>query len=313
MTFRYSILTLMLSGLIGCASNGDLTYNEQADTNRGDVIAQLVERVEQTNLASDQQELNQLTDLVDMPELRRFLDEAFANNPSLQQSLIALKIAYAQQGVSAADQLPNVNATFSGQNGEDSNESYNADLTVSWELDLWQRLADTTAASALDVAATQASFDSAQNLLAANIMRGWLEVSVNQQLLDIEQRRLAILANNETLVLERYQVGLGTLEELDNAKTSSATTRATVAQYQENLAQSQRNLLLLTGELSVDPQSLSISNQFPEVLNPLESMSVQNLSGRPDLRQAFYNIEANSLRTDVAYKAMLPSFSLSAS
>ena len=42
-------------------------------------------------------------------------------------------------------------------------------------------------------------------------------------------------------------------------------------------------------------------------------MSVQNLAGRPDLQQAFFNIEAESLRTDAAYKAMLPSFSLSAS
>ena len=37
------------------------------------------------------------------------------------------------------------------------------------------------------------------------------------------------------------------------------------------------------------------------------------MAGRPDLQQAFFNIEAESLRTDAAYKAMLPSFSLSAS
>jgi outer membrane protein TolC len=42
-------------------------------------------------------------------------------------------------------------------------------------------------------------------------------------------------------------------------------------------------------------------------------MPIQDLSGRPDLRQAFYSIEAESLRTEVAYKSMLPSFSLSAS
>lgn len=197
--------------------------------------------------------------------------------------------------------MPTVNANFSGEKTEGNDESYNADVTVSWELDLWQRLADVSAASRKDVAASQASLQNATNLLAANIMRGWLEISVNQQLLDIEQRRLAILENNETLVLDRYQVGLGTLEELDNAKTSTASTRATVAQYQESLAKSKRSLLLLTGELNTKVTDVNVAQAFPDVLNPLENMSVQNLAGRPDLQQAFFNIEAESLR-----KPMLP-------
>lgn len=52
---------------------------------------------------------------------------------------------------------------------------------------------------------------------------------------------------------------------------------------------------------------------FPQVVNPLDSLTQQNMAGRPDLQQAFYNIEAEALRNDAAYKAMLPSFSLTAS
>ena len=313
MTFRYSVLAIMLSGLMGCATTSEADFSTQAVEQQNESIQQLLDRVETAGEEQTQQTTNLITDLVNVPELEQYLTTAFSANPSLQQSIVALKIAYAQEGLSFADQLPTVNANFSGEKTEGSDESYNADVTVSWELDLWQRLADVSAASRKDVAASQASLQNATNLLAANIMRGWLEISVNQQLLDIEQRRLAILENNETLVLDRYQVGLGTLEELDNAKTSAASTRATVAQYQENLAQSKRSLLLLTGELNTKVTDVNVAQAFPEVLNPLENMSVQNLAGRPDLQQAFFNIEAESLRTDAAYKAMLPSFSLSAS
>ena len=313
MTFRYSVLAIMLSGLMGCATTSEADFSTQATEQQNESIQQLLDRVETAGEEQTQQTTNLITDLVNVPELEQYLTTAFSANPSLQQSIVALKIAYAQEGLSFADQLPTVNANFSGEKTEGSDESYNADVTVSWELDLWQRLADVSAASRKDVAASQASLQNATNLLAANIMRGWLEISVNQQLLDIEQRRLAILENNETLVLDRYQVGLGTLEELDNAKTSTASTRATVAQYQENLAQSKRSLLLLTGELNTKVTDVNVAQAFPEVLNPLENMSVQNLAGRPDLQQAFFNIEAESLRTDAAYKAMLPSFSLSAS
>lgn len=313
MTFRYSVLAIMLSGLMGCATTSETDFSTQATEQQNESIQQLLNRVEIAGEEQTQQTTTLITDLVNVPELEQYLTTAFSANPSLQQSIVALKIAYAQEGLSFADQLPTVNANFSGEKTEGSDESYNADVTVSWELDLWQRLADVSAASRKDVAASQASLQNATNLLAANIMRGWLEISVNQQLLDIEQRRLAILENNETLVLERYQVGLGTLEELDNAKTSNASTRATVAQYQENLAQSKRSLLLLTGELNTKVTDVNVAQAFPDVLNPLENMSVQNLAGRPDLQQAFFNIEAESLRTDAAYKAMLPSFSLSAS
>ena len=313
MTFRYSVLAIMLSGLMGCATTSEADFSTQATEQQNESIQQLLNRVEIAGEEQTQQTTTLITDLVNVPELEQYLTTAFSANPSLQQSIVALKIAYAQEGLSFADQLPTVNANFSGEKTEGSDESYNADVTVSWELDLWQRLADVSAASRKDVAATQASLQNATNLLAANIMRGWLEISVNQQLLDIEQRRLAILENNETLVLDRYQVGLGTLEELDNAKTSTASTRATVAQYQENLAQSKRSLLLLTGELNTKVTDVNVAQAFPDVLNPLENMSVQNLAGRPDLQQAFFNIEAESLRTDAAYKAMLPSFSLSAS
>ncbi|KAB0289139.1 TolC family protein [Vibrio fortis] len=313
MTFRYSVLAIMLSGLMGCATTSEADFSTQATEQQNESIQQLLDRVETAGEEQTQQTTNLITDLVNVPELEQYLTTAFSANPSLQQSIVALKIAYAQEGLSFADQLPTVNANFSGEKTEGSDESYNADVTVSWELDLWQRLADVSAASRKDVAASQASLQNATNLLAANIMRGWLEISVNQQLLDIEQRRLAILESNETLVLDRYQVGLGTLEELDNAKTSTASTRATVAQYQENLAQSKRSVLLLTGELNTKVTDVNVAQAFPDVLNPLENMSVQNLAGRPDLQQAFFNIEAESLRTDAAYKAMLPSFSLSAS
>lgn len=317
MTFRYSIITLMLTGLVGCASNSDAGFTSQATQTNTQTIEKLMDKVaaERGLAKSTVQNVapTYLTDLVNVPELNQYLQTALKNNPSLQQSIIALRIAYAQQGVTVADQLPTVNANFSGENKEDSHESYSADVTVSWELDLWQKLADTSAAARKDVAASQADLQATKDLLAANMMRAWLEISVNKQLLDIEQRRLTILENNEVLVLQRYQVGLGSLEELDNAKTSASSTRSTVAQYQENVAKSERSLVLLTGQWDSALSEPQVTSQFPSVINPLDSLSQQDMSGRPDLQQAFLNIEAESYRTDAAYKAMLPSFSLSAS
>ncbi|GEA60601.1 TolC family protein [Vibrio comitans] len=312
--FRQVILSLALVIVAGCASNSEVDYANEATKKSERYLTELLDaKGIQPSTAQQPNNTSLLTDLVDVPELKPYLDSALANNPSLQQSIIALQIAYAEHGVTSADQLPSVSAGFSGEVSDENEDVYQADVTVTWELDLWQKLADSSAAAAKDIASSEAELQATKDLLAANIIRAWLEISVNKQLLSIEQQRLDILENNEVLVLERYQVGLGSLEELDSAKTSTASTRATVAEYQETVAQSERSLILLTGQWGAETNTPQVALEFPEVLSPLDSLSEQTLAGRPDLQQAFFNIEAEAFRTDAAYKAMLPSFSLTAS
>lgn len=317
---KQSLLSLALVGLIGCSSTNQADYTALAEQTTASTNQQLLlDLVQQSHLSAQGSENNQtassiqITDLVSLPELDTFITQALETNPSLQQSVVALNIAYAQQGITAADRLPTVEASFSGKAQEDSDDTYTTDLTVGWELDLWQKLADSSNAAMKDVMSSQASLQGAQDLVVANLMRTWLEISLKQQLVTIEEQRLVVLENNEDLVLARYKSGLGSLEDLDNAKSNSASTKATLADYREQLASSKRSLTLLTGQWVGESLDVSIPVVFPEVLNPLNVMPDQNLSRRPDLQSAFLNIEAEALRTDAAYKAMLPSISLSAS
>ena len=311
---RYAMLALMVSALLGCSSVDYNNYSEQASQTEADIsqgllaqlLAESATRTPQTSVAT-------LTDLVNVPQLQQFITRARANNPSLQQSVVALNMAYAQHGITFASRLPSVAAGFSGSATEDSDDSYTTDITVSWELDLWQKIADSSNAALKDIASSQASLQSAKDLVAANVMRSWLDISLKQQLVAIETQRLAVLDNNQALIMARYRVGLGSLEDLDNASTSAASTRATLASYQEQLAQSQRELTLLTGQWTGKDLAAEVAAQFPTVLNPISSLGQQTLGRRPDIQAAFYNIEAESLRTDAAYKAMLPSISLAAS
>jgi len=321
---KHTLLSLVIVSLVGCSTTGQTDYVELANrtnaTTNQQLLLNLVEQAQldaklQSDHTANAEPTQQayLTELVDVPELNHFIELALKNSPSLQQNVVALNIAYAQQGVTAADRLPTVDASFSGKAEEDNSETYTTELTVGWEVDLWQKLADSSNAAIKDIASSQANLQGAQDLVVANIMRTWLEISLRLQLIDIEQQRLSVLENNETLVLDRYRAGLGSLEELDNAKTNSASTRSTLADYQEQLASSKRSLVLLSGQWTGDELTPLISDSFPQVLNPLETMPDQNLARRPDLQSAFFNIEAEALRTDAAYKAMLPSISLSAS
>ena len=294
-------VALAVIGLSSCSSSSEQNYQGR--------IEKSIEQVNWSSEQADAIEATYLNDLIDIPELNKLIQEALENNPSLQQTLMALKIIYATRSATNSDRIPQLTANFSGDKEEDSDSSYSADLTVSWELDIWNAIGDSTSAADKDIASSLATLQNAKDTLAANIMRAWLKISLQKQFVDIERKRLAVLQNNETFILEKYRSGLGDLEDLDTAKTNSLSTLSTLAEYTETLAQNKRSLTLLLGQLG-EQKNYNISEKFPKVLTPLATLPEQDLSRRPDLQSAFFDIEAENYRTKAAYKALLPSISL---
>ncbi|MDB1125181.1 TolC family protein [Vibrio algarum] len=298
-----SLVALAIVSLMGCSSSPDKNFQELAK--------QSLEQQIQWNAAqSEATEVVSLTELMNIPELDMLINQAMEKNPSLQQTLMALKIVYAERDATNSSRIPSLTAGYDADKEEESDASYSADLTVSWEVDLWNKIGNETNAADKDIASSIANYQSATDTLAANIMRAWLQISLQKQLVDIEKQRLQITEDNESLILEKYRAGLGDLEDLDTARTDSASTRATLANYTEVLAQNERSLALLIGTMGGD-QSFNVSAEFPDVITPLVSLPEQDLSRRPDLKSAFYDLEAEEFRTDAAYKALLPSISLS--
>ena len=257
------------------------------------------------------QELVQLTDLFNIDELNPLIERALKNNPSFNQVSIALKLAYSQRDITSAEQWFSLDADFDAERSENDGTEYRSSLVVSWEADLWQKVADGVAAQDMVIASNQATYQAAKDTLVASVVRYYLNIILRQSLLAIEQERLVVLENNELNVIERYQYGLGDLESLDTARTLTASTRATIAEYEEEIAQSQRALSLIVG---VDTSQYSpTTTKFPEVLQPLSSLPEQDLARRPDLQSAYYDLQAKNYLVDVSYKALLPSITLSAS
>jgi NodT family efflux transporter outer membrane factor (OMF) lipoprotein len=251
-----------------------------------------------------------LNELINSDALDALLIEASNANPSLQQALLTLKIRRAQAKQIRANQLPEVDAGFSAEKVKNKDVSYTGSLGVSWELDLWQKLANNTNAANFDIQQQAALYQSAHDSLAADVMKSWLGLISQKQAIEIEQKRLLTLQKNKQFILQRYKNGLGTLEDLESARTSVLSSKSIIEDAKETLAQQQRALNTLLGRSEI--VTMDIRSQYPEVLIPLADLPEQTLQRRPDLRAAYTAIQAESLRTDVAYKDMLPSISLSA-
>ena len=333
LTVNSITLCILLSA---CTSTDDRALSESASSSTGNnVVWQSQARQQestQTLLLNSDTTLTDIIDIKELPHLAGYIDEALSSNASLQQSLITLRKAQVAIDSAKADRNLNVDASFSASKSGTTNssastssntssstssnsnsQSYNASMNVSWELDLWQKISDGISAANFDAASARASYQSARDSLVANVVRSYIDVLTQQQLLNIEQSRLTVLENNEAVILKRYSTGLGSLDDLDTARTSSANTRATIAQYENALLTAKRTLAVLLGRQNQSLNELNTQVSFPDVLLPLTTLPKQDLARRPDLQAAFYALKATEFEVDVAYKALLPSISLSAS
>ncbi|MBU3021388.1 TolC family protein [Aestuariibacter sp. A3R04] len=304
--------------LSACASVDDKTLSESATdiTGKQVVWQPLVSEYSGQNVpAGGALAASQLTDLIDVTaveHLSSYINEALNSNPSLQQTLITLRQAQVSIDSAESQGAMNLDASFNGGRDEQTGSSFSSALSVSWELDLWQKIADGVTAANLDAASARASYQAAKDSLIASVIRSYVEIITQQNLLSIERERLQVLENQEAIILTRYRTGLGGLDDLDSARTSSANTRATIAQYEYAVAAAKRTLAVLLGRQEQSLTELTANQSYPDVLLPLTALPEQDLARRPDLQAAYFNIKASEYEVDVAYKALLPSINLSA-
>ncbi len=268
------------------------------------------QRVEKWQNFPQQTDVAYLNDLIDTDMFDGLLQTAMKSNPSLQQTLLTLQIRQSQLTQASAEKRPIISSGFSALNSSDTDASFGADLSVSWQADLWGKLADNERAAELDITEQNLLYQSARDTLAAEVMQVWLTLIAQQRAIDIEQQRNDSLQQTESFILQRYRQGLGTLEDLDSARSAVATSSASIESLTEDFRQQYIQLKTLIGQ--VDNPEFALPTDYPEVAIPEIDLPQQSLNRRPDLLAAYAAIQAASARTEVAYKDLLPSLNLQA-
>ncbi len=249
-----------------------------------------------------------LGDLIRSRKLEGLVDEALDANPSLQQTLLTLRISQAELRQTSGNRWPQAEAGYSVSKEEGSRRSYSGSLSISWEVDLWGKINDSVHAAEKTVAEQRALYQEARDTLAAEVMQSWLNLIEVKKNIAIQERHLQTLERIEKFNEQRYQSGLGTLADLNSSRTSTESSKATLEEYREALAQEQRALRTLLG--SIGGEDVAVPDDYMPVALPMTELPEQTLRRRPDLKAAYLAIEAARLETSVAYKDMLPTINL---
>ena len=305
---RNTIVILLTAALLlsGCAT----APTPQTDRVRADALPEAWSYAQESGLTAPG-----LLELAEAEELEALIEEALRANPNLQQTALRLREAGAFSRLQGADRLPQLSAAANVQRQDQSGPTGAAmntlSLSLSWEADVWGRLADRHASARLDERALAGDFEAARNSLAGRIVQQVVSIHTAQRLLDVEQQRLQVLTLNETFIRDRYLAGIGELTDLETARSAKAAAEATLYRRREILAGQKRALGLLRGDTALETGVLP--PQGFAVHTPLAPIPGAVVAQRPDLRAALLRVQSADRNASANLKALLPSVQLTAS
>lgn len=252
-------------------------------------------------------------------KLKRLIELSLANNRDLRVAVLNIEQARAQYRIKRADQLPTVNATFTGSRAPNSDGDmsglYNVGLAVTaYELDFFGRVSSLKEAALSQYLATEEGRKSAQISLIGAVANTYLSILADEELLEITRQTLA--TREESVKLSKLRFDNGVTSELDYRQAQSllAAARVAHAQQQRQRALDENALTLLVGqplagELPTAASSVPLvdARLMADVPAGLPS---DLLTNRPDIRQAEQLLLASNANIGAARAAFFPRIAL---
>lgn len=256
----------------------------------------------------------------DSPELNELLTLALAQSPDLEQAEQRLRQAQWQLRSAGATVFPTLTLGASTRSGRSENEAGNwqdtestaANLGLSYELDLWGRVAAERAAARASFVASEYDFRAARLSLIGAVANAWFEYQALLARVAIARENIALSEEVMRVVEVRYQNGAASAADVARQRTSLLSQKAQLPPLQFQAEQTRRAVAVLLGEW---PQRLSLSDTaFPEITIPelAPATPTQTLYQRPDIAAAEARLQAADANVAAARRAFLPAFSLSA-
>lgn len=250
--------------------------------------------------------------------LQQLIQMALANNRDLRIAVLNIEQARAAYRIRRADVLPTVSAAATGDRrttGDDTITSvYSGGLAVSqFELDLFGRVRSLSNAALAQYLATEEARKSAQISLVASVANAYLALLADDELIALTRQTLATREQSLKLVQLKYENGVISKLDLQQAQSLVETARVSLAQQQRQRAQDANLLTLLVGQPV--PENLPAGATLSQTLlaELPAGMPSDLLAVRPDIRAAEQQLVAANANIGAARAAFFPRISLTGS
>ncbi|MBC7699971.1 MAG: efflux transporter outer membrane subunit [Massilia sp.] len=252
------------------------------------------------------------------PQLTQLVDESLQRNNNLAVAAIKVRRAQLQAGLAASAQLPSVSLGLNTSasrwlDGGPTTRTNGLSAGVSWEADLWGRLAALRNTAEWEAQATEQDRAAAALSLAGTTASLYWQVAyLNQR---IESSQQSIDYARKTLDLVKAQHAAGSVTGLEEAQTvqTLASQEANQTQLVQQRVEARNALaILFDGPPS---QSLLEAQRLPDAaLPPVEAgLPASVLARRPDLRASELRLRGSLATVDATRTSYYPILSLTGS
>jgi len=255
------------------------------------------------------------------PELQEVIATALANNRDLKTITLQVEEARALYDIQSADRLPSVNATASESRSRAllttstpiNRTVYQVGLSVTaFELDLFNRVKNLSAAALAQFMATEEARRSAQILLVGEVAKSWLTERTLYEQVQLATRTLEGRQASFDLVKKRFDAGITNALELRQSDTLVQSARVSLLALKRQHALSVNALQVLVGtqiQSSASNQSLAKQEMLATIGAGLPS---ELLTQRPDIRAAEQRLRSMQANIAAARAAFFPRIALTA-
>lgn len=254
------------------------------------------------------------------PTLDALVTEALANNEDLR---IAAARVDQFQGAKVTTRAPLFPAIgYTGTTGEESRSELvygpgadqarsfsSAGLTAGWELDVWGRVRNLTAAADADWRASEADRRATVLQLVSAVVSGYITLRSLDDQLETSERTLESRRQALDVFEKRYKGGVISKVELSQARSQYEVAAAAIPALRQRIARQENALSVLVGRNPgpVTRGRLLIDLGTPAVPAGLPS---ELLTQRPDVVSAEQSLIAANARLSAARALYFPSISL---
>ncbi len=245
------------------------------------------------------------------PTLNKLVKEAQQNNPNLKVAKARVERAFALTSLTESELKPMIGALgqYRDNNAEGSNEVSFGGLGVSWEPDLWGRVANNVAAEKELTEATIADYHFAQQSLAANTAKAWFLLSANYEIVRFSKEVLALQEKGLRVLTAREEIGQGNKRDVHVSKALVASAKRSLSVANLAKERSQRAIEVLIGQYPSASLKAKRLYAVPARI-PSAGLPAQLLERRPDLIAAEAHVAAAFHQKQSTELLHLPSINL---
>ena len=308
------VTALVLTGsLVGCAAVVKTPYAQPG--------VNIPDNFQNSKALSQQVHANVYADqwwtLFNDAQLNQLIQQVLASNTDLAVAGLNLQQARLQAGLAKNQQGPRVNSSISAghsidlNSGEDASRGLSLSGGVSYEVDLFGKLARQTEASKWEALATEQDLQStAQSLIATAANLYWQLGYLNERY-QIAQQNLASTQKTYELVRAQYRAGAVSGLDLTSAEQAVQSQKASLSQI-EQLRVEARTALAVLMQLPVQQLNIQEPPRLPQIALPTiaAGLPADLLSRRPDLQAAELRLRKALASKDATKASYYPSINL---